>query len=106
MYRDSWWARCGNAGSGAITDDMISSATKYSGNVSDVVTRVDGSDLTLDHSGYLGGGSCPQIPPVVVFGSSFQIDSGGNFCTILTWMRGLVMLSAYYACFRIISSSR
>ena len=82
---------------------MISDATKTTDIQKDIVTTVDMGDFSPDTSGFLSGGSCPQIPDIVVFGTSYALDPNGRLCSILDWVRALVMLAAYYAAFKIIS---
>ena len=83
---------------------MISDANKTTDIQTDIVTKDDASDLTLS-TGLFGGsgGTCPSLPPIVVFGNSFELDQAGTLCTILDWTRALVLLSAYFAAFKIIS---
>lgn len=51
-------------------------------------------DKYLDDSGFLGGGSCPQIGTFSIpqLGYSFDGGSFPYFCDLMKFLRGLVIL--------------
>lgn len=57
----------------------------------------------LDPSGFLGGGSCPQVESFSVGSASFPI-SLGPICQLLSAISGLVLALAYFLAFRIMAA--
>ena len=62
-----------------------------------------GTDV-LDTSGFFGGGSCPSLG-TLDFGTfgSFSLDSEPWFCTLVSLMRGVLLLVGAFIALRILT---
>lgn len=82
-----WGSRLGTDGEGDLDNFRV-------------VKQLDASEL--DSTGFLGGGSCPQVS----VGNIAGVDLGLNlstFCDMLVNLSGLVMSLSYFLAFRIIA---
>lgn len=102
QLNQSWLERCvfqKEIGKGP-TDADLDAATASA-------AQVKGSDETIDQSafdesGWLGGGACPEIPTITVFGQSIHFES--HYCDIFSWLGLLVVIAAYMWALKILGA--